>query len=89
VKEQLIVHNLHTDHVMIRSELKYVIGGTIVNLKSRVFGGKTGPFPTVQVVCVVRPIAMVRFRVEPFLDPAREYGPLAKTTQRMTLVVTI
>jgi hypothetical protein len=29
VKEGLELHNLHTDHVVIRSELKYLIGATV------------------------------------------------------------
>jgi hypothetical protein len=43
VKEGLKLDNLHTDHVMIRSELKYLIGAKIVDFKCRVFGGKTAP----------------------------------------------
>jgi len=49
VKERLELHNLHTDHVMIRSEFKYLIGAKVVMLKCRVFGGKTGPIATVRV----------------------------------------
>jgi hypothetical protein len=64
---------------MIQSELKYLIGAKIVNLKSRVFGGKSGPFPTVRVFRVVRPFATVRFRVEPYPEPTREIGPVAIT----------
>jgi len=30
VKERIMLHNLRTDHVMIRSELKYLIGGKVV-----------------------------------------------------------
>jgi hypothetical protein len=70
---------VRTDHVMIWSELKNLIGGKIVNLKCRVFGGKTGPFPMVQDIRVVRPVATVRFRVEPYPEPTRESGPIANT----------
>jgi hypothetical protein len=80
VKEGLKLDNLRTDHVMIRSELKYLIGAQIVDLKCRDFGGKTAPFPTVQVIRVVRPVAKVRFRVEPNPEPTREFGPVANTT---------
>ena len=80
MKELLKLHNVRTDHVMIQSELKYLIGARIVNLKCRVFGGKTGPFPMVWVFRVVRPVATVRFRVEPYLEPTREFGPVANTT---------
>ena len=37
-KEGPKLHNLHTDHVTIRSELRYLIGAKIVDLKCRVFG---------------------------------------------------
>jgi len=47
VKQQVEMHNLRTDHVMIRSELKYLIGAKVVNLKCQVFVGKTGPIATV------------------------------------------
>jgi len=80
-KEGLKLDDVPTDHVMIRSELKYLIGAKIVDLKCRVFGGKTAPFPTVRVFRVVRPIAMVRFRVEPNPEPAREFGPVANPSQ--------
>jgi len=42
-------HNLRTDRVMIRSDLKYLIRGKVVMLKCRDFGGKTGPIATVWV----------------------------------------
>jgi len=80
VKEGLKLDNLRTDHVMIRSELKYLIGAKIVDLKCRVFGGKTAPFPTVRVFRVVRPVATFRFRVESNPEPTREFGPVANTT---------
>jgi hypothetical protein len=35
----LKLHNLRTDHVTIQSELTYLIGAKIVDLKCRVFGG--------------------------------------------------
>jgi len=79
VQEGLKLDNLHTNHVMIRSELKILIGVNIVDLKCRVFGGKTTPFPTVRVFRVVRPIPMVRFRVEPNPELTREFGPAANT----------
>jgi hypothetical protein len=79
VKEGLKLDNLRTDHVMIRSELKYLIAATIVDFKCRVVGGKTAPFPTVRVFHVVKPIATVRFRVEPNPELTREFGPIANT----------
>jgi hypothetical protein len=80
VKEGLKLDNLRTDHVMIRSELKYLIGAKIVDFKCRVFGGKTAQFPTVRVFRVVRPVATVRFRVEPNPETTREFGPVANTS---------
>jgi len=80
VKEGLTLDNLRTDHVMIRSELKYLIGAKIVDLKCQVFGGKTAPFPTVRVFRVVRPVATVQFQVEPNPEPTREFGPVGNTT---------
>jgi hypothetical protein len=85
VKERLELHNLRTDHVMIQSELKYLIGAKIVSLKCAVFGGKTGPFPMVRVFPVVGPVAMVRFRVEPYPEPTREIGPVANTSDSVKL----
>jgi hypothetical protein len=83
VKEGLKLDNLRTDHVMIRSELKYLIGEKIVDLKCRVFGGQTAPFPTVRVFRVVRPVATVQFRVEPIPEPTWEFVPVANATTRI------
>jgi hypothetical protein len=47
VKEGLKLHNLHTDHVMIRSELIYLIGAKAVGtvyLEPR-FGSNPGKYP--------------------------------------------
>jgi len=40
VKERVKLDNRHIDHVMLRSELTYLIGAKVVRLKWRVFGGK-------------------------------------------------
>jgi len=80
VKEGVTLVNLRTDHVMIRSELKYLIGARIVHMKCRVFVGKTAPFPTVRVLSVVRPVATVRFWVEPNPELTGEFGPIANTS---------
>jgi hypothetical protein len=80
VKERVELHNLRTDHVMIRSELKYLIGGKVVTLKCRVFDGKTGPIAVGEVFCVVRPVATVQIRVQPDLEPTLEFGPVANTS---------
>jgi len=50
VKERLKLHNLHVDDLMIRSELRYIIGAKLVVMKCGVFGGKTSPIPTGQIV---------------------------------------
>jgi hypothetical protein len=39
--ERLELHNLHTDHVIIQSEHKYLIGAKVLILKFCVFGSKT------------------------------------------------
>jgi len=86
MKERRELHTLRTDHVMIRSELKYSIGGKDAMLKCQVFGGKTGPFPMGRVFRVVRPVATVRFRVEPDPEPTREFGPVANTMDHTVAV---
>jgi len=54
----------------------------MVNFKCLVFGGKTAPFPTVQVFRVVRPFATVRVWVEPDLEPTRQFRPVANTNRK-------
>ena len=67
VKEWPILHNLHIDHVTIRSELKYLFGAKVVRLKCRVMvvkqaqlqrsgfaGGKTRCNGSVPVPTVTR-----------------------------------
>jgi len=44
------------------------------------FAGKTGPIPTVQVFCVVKPVATVWVRVEPDPEPPQESGTVANTS---------
>jgi len=80
VKERVELYTVCTDHVMIRSECKYLIQGNVVMLKCQVFVDKTGPFPVSRVFCVVKPVATVRLRVEPEPEPTREFGPIAITT---------
>ena len=87
VKERLNLHNVRTDHVMEWSELKYIIGAKSVSLKCRVFSGKTVPFPMEQVFGVVRPVAMVQFRVEPDMEPSRKFGPIADTRYTWQLLL--
>jgi len=50
VNERLELHNLHTDHVTVQSELKYLIEAKVVMFKFQVFGGKTGSIATVRVI---------------------------------------
>jgi len=79
VKERLKLHNVRPNHVLVWSELKYLIGAKIVNLKCRDFGDKTGLFPTVRVFHVVRPVAPVRTREEPDAELTRKFWPVANT----------
>jgi hypothetical protein len=53
-------------------------------LNCPVFGGKTSPFPVGRVFRMVRPVATVRFRVEPEPEPTREFEPVANTSQNWT-----
>jgi hypothetical protein len=80
LKERRKRRNAYTDHVMVRSELKYLIAAKIVNLKCQVLVGKTGPFPTVRVFLVVRPDAKVRHREESDPEPAWQFTPVSNTT---------
>jgi hypothetical protein len=48
-----------------------------VNVKWQVFGGNTGPFPTVWVIRVVRPVAIVLCRVELDPEPTQESESIA------------
>jgi hypothetical protein len=76
VNEQVAQHSLHIDHLMIRSELKYLIGGKVGMLKWRVCGAKTGPFPEHRVFHAVRPISTVQMQVELEPEPTRHFGPV-------------
>jgi len=49
VKERLILPNLPIDHVVIRSELSYLIRANNVRLKCQVFGCKSSPSAKVRV----------------------------------------
>jgi len=49
VKEGPKLHNLPIDHVMIQSELRYLIAANILRLKCLVFGDITSPIATVWV----------------------------------------
>ena len=65
MKELLELHNLRTDHIMIRSELQYLIGGQVVMLKCRVVCGN--------------PLQRFGSGLEPDPEPIREFGPVANT----------
>ena len=67
MKEGIKLNNLRTDHVTIRSELRYLIGAKIVDLKWRVFGEN--------------PLQRSGSGSEPDSEPNREFGPVANTTQ--------
>jgi hypothetical protein len=79
VKERLKLQNLRIHHVMIRSELKYLIGGKIVNLKRRVFGGKTGPIGTVRVFVWKEPLQWFGSSSNPIPEPFLRVGTVANT----------
>ena len=73
MKEWLKLDNLRTDHVTIRSELRYLIGAKIVDLKCRVFGEN--------------PVQRSGSGSEPDPEPNRDFGPVAKTTQHTELLL--
>jgi len=75
VKEGLKLQNLRTDHVTIRSELRYLIGATIVDLKCQGFGEN--------------PLQRSGSGLEPDPEPNRGIGPVANTTLHMHLEVII
>jgi hypothetical protein len=54
VKERLKLHNLRIDHVTIRSELKYLIGGQNLGLQRPGFEAKPSPNAAVRGVHVVQ-----------------------------------
>jgi len=62
VKERQKLHNVLIDHVMIWSELRYIIGAKIVNSKCQVLCGNASPFQMVWVLRLVIPVATVWFR---------------------------
>jgi len=64
-KEGLKLHNVCTDHVTIWSELRYLMGAKIVDLKCREFGGN--------------PLLRSGSWSEPDPEPNREFGPVANT----------
>jgi hypothetical protein len=74
---------------MVQSELKYIIGATIENLKCKVFGGKISPFRTVRVCWVVRHGAMVKILLGPDLEPSWVFGPVANTTPAETRIFSL
>ena len=66
MKERLELHNLHTDHIMIRSELKYLIGEKVVMLKCQVLCGN--------------PLQRFGSGLEPDPEPNWECGPVANAS---------
>jgi hypothetical protein len=56
VKERKKLHNLHIHHVMIRSELKYLIGAKHPGLQWPGFEVEPGPKATVWGFQVVKPL---------------------------------
>ena len=66
MKEGLELHNLRTDHIMIRSELKYLIGGRVAMLKCQVLCGN--------------PLQRFGSGLETDPEPNQELGPVANTS---------
>jgi len=79
VKDLLKLHNQHIDQVMIWLELWYLTGAKVVSLKWQIVSGETGPIAMVQVCVVVKPVAIVQFRVKLKPDSTREIWTVANT----------
>ena len=79
MKELVKLHNLRTDHVTIRSELKYLIGAKVVRLKCRVYDVKTGPIATVRVFVWQDPLQWFGSGFDPDPQPTCEFGTVANT----------
>jgi hypothetical protein len=80
VEECVRMHNRYIDYILIRSDLRYLIGNQYLNLKCQVSGHKTGPCQRVQVVCLKSPVAMVLFWVAPESEHTWKFGPVANTS---------
>ena len=65
VKERLELHNLHTDHFTIPSELKYLIGARYLGLQRPGFEVETGPNASGPGFSCGKTVATVRFRFQP------------------------
>jgi hypothetical protein len=65
VKERLKLHNLHIHHVMIRSELKYLIGAKYLGLQWPGFEVETGPNASGPGFSCGKTVATVRFQFQP------------------------
>jgi len=75
------MHNLRTDHVMIRSELEYLIGAKVVHLICRVFAGKTGPIATVRFLVWYNPLPRFGSGPNPNPEPYWRVGTVANTNR--------
>jgi hypothetical protein len=75
------LHTIHSDYVVIRSELKYSIGAQLVKLKFRDFGVKTSQIPTVQVFMSYDQLQQFGSRSEPVREPTLQFGTVDNTTR--------
>jgi hypothetical protein len=65
VKERVELHNLRTDHVMIQSELKYLIGARYLGLQRPDVEAETGPNANSPSFSCGKLVAMVVFQFQP------------------------
>jgi len=56
------------------------MGGKVVMLKGRVFGGKTGRLPVGHVYCLARSVSTARFRVDPEPEQTCQFEPIANNS---------
>jgi hypothetical protein len=65
LKERPKLHNLRIQHVMIRSELKYLIGAKLLGLQKPGLEVETGPNANGPDFSCGKTVAAVRFRIQP------------------------
>ena len=80
VKQRLKLYNQHIDHVMIRSELKYLIGAKNLGLQWPGFEVEPGPNVTVEGFHVVKPLQRFGSGSNPNPEPFSRVQTVANTT---------
>jgi len=82
VKERLNLHNLRIDHVIIQSELKYLMGAKYLGLQRLGFEVETSPNAMVRVFHVVKQFQQFSSGSNPNPELFWRVGTVADTSQR-------